>query len=103
MGEGFTLPENWQQIAVVVGVGLLLWLRSQGANPTLDSILAVLRQILAWPEKDPLAKLGEPSAEGEAVRLAVFSRLKKIAAKAEASAEMVKVLDQVRVKIEGKL
>lgn len=94
------LPENWKQILMVVAAVLLLWLRTAGANPTLDAIRKLLGGLLAWPEPDPLKQLEAEGTEGVIARAAVLARLRVLAAKRGDSA-LLQQFDAVVSKING--
>lgn len=94
------LPENWREIAVVLAIGVVLWLRSQGANPALDRLLVLLRSWLKWPESDPLAILEERSPAGLGARAAVFARLRKVMIDGKATDSEIDGLNLAEERIE---
>ena len=94
------LPENWRQIAMVIVAVIVLWMRTQGANPTLDAMRKILGGLLAWPEPDPLKQLEAEGVEGIAARASVLARLRTLAAKRGDSA-LLQQFDAIASKISG--
>jgi hypothetical protein len=93
------LPENWQQIALVIVAAVFLWLRTSGANPTLDAIRKALGSLLAWPESDPLKSLDAETPEGDGARAAVLARIRLRLAK-HADAASLKRFDAIAEQIQ---
>ena len=96
----FELPENWKQIAMIVVAVIVLWMRTQGANPTLDAIRKILGGLLAWPEPDPLKQLEADGVEGIAARASVLARLRTLAAK-RGDQDLLRQFDAIASKISG--